>query len=297
MAVFIHALGTFNRVTTNNGFITSNGVGVILGGGLDVPFGKKFAWRVFGADYVWALHNFANYAPPECGAAAASRVQWRKTANRYCDELGRSAGTGSRGGLHGAADRSIGGRTDHGECHGQQFQSEAHCLLQLERQRRHGNRKRYRRQHRYQRRGSGHLHRHGARHRCESQEEQRSELLSDLHDQAAAAEESSDHELFGESVQRRYWRLRKHNLHLHQSGWRSGFRGELDFHRRLSVWKRKYGNPQHCGSLGGFSNRRRDLHRLAWFDRSGVDASHPGEPAGRQEAGNAARAAQRLLHC
>ena len=65
MAVFIHALGTFNRVTTDNGFITSNGIGVILGGGLDIPFGKKFAWRLFGADYVFALHNFANYAPPE----------------------------------------------------------------------------------------------------------------------------------------------------------------------------------------------------------------------------------------
>jgi len=65
MAVFIHALATFNRVTTDNGFITSNGIGLIVGGGLDVPFGKRFSWRVFGADYVWALHNFANYAPPE----------------------------------------------------------------------------------------------------------------------------------------------------------------------------------------------------------------------------------------
>lgn len=65
MAVFIHALATFNRVTTDNGFITSNGIGIIAGGGLDVPFGKRFSWRVFGADYVWALHNFANYAPPE----------------------------------------------------------------------------------------------------------------------------------------------------------------------------------------------------------------------------------------
>ena len=65
LALFIHALGTFNRVTYNNGFITSNGVGVILGGGMDVPFTKMFSWRVFGADYVWALHNFANYAAPE----------------------------------------------------------------------------------------------------------------------------------------------------------------------------------------------------------------------------------------
>jgi outer membrane protein OmpA-like peptidoglycan-associated protein len=64
MAVFIHALGTFNRVTYNNGFTDNNGIGVILGGGLDVPFTKMFSWRVFGADYVWANHNFADDAAP-----------------------------------------------------------------------------------------------------------------------------------------------------------------------------------------------------------------------------------------
>jgi hypothetical protein len=62
---FIHALGAFNRVSYNNGFITHNGIGMVLGGGLDVPFGKRFAWRVFGADYVWAEHNFSGYAAPE----------------------------------------------------------------------------------------------------------------------------------------------------------------------------------------------------------------------------------------
>ena len=65
MAVFIHALATFNRATYNNGFISNNGIGMVLGGGLDVPFTKMFSWRVFGADYVWALHNFASYAAPE----------------------------------------------------------------------------------------------------------------------------------------------------------------------------------------------------------------------------------------
>jgi hypothetical protein len=64
-ALFIHALGAFNRVSYNNGFITHNGIGMVLGGGLDVPFGKMFSWRVFGADYVWAEHNFAGYAAPE----------------------------------------------------------------------------------------------------------------------------------------------------------------------------------------------------------------------------------------
>jgi len=65
LAMFIHALGTFNRATYNNGFITSNGVGVILGGGMDIKFTKMFSWRLFQADFVWANHNFANYAAPE----------------------------------------------------------------------------------------------------------------------------------------------------------------------------------------------------------------------------------------
>ena len=64
-AFFVHAIGTFNRVTYSNGFINNNGIGVILGGGMDIPFGKMFSWRVFGADYVWAQHNFASVAGPQ----------------------------------------------------------------------------------------------------------------------------------------------------------------------------------------------------------------------------------------
>ena len=65
LALFLHALGTLNRVSYESGLQTHNGIGVILGGGMDIPFGKMFAWRVFGADYVWAQHNFANLAAPE----------------------------------------------------------------------------------------------------------------------------------------------------------------------------------------------------------------------------------------
>jgi OmpA family len=59
---FIHALGSFNRVTYNSGFNTHNGVGMILGGGMDLPFTKNFAWRLFQLDYVWAQHDFASFA-------------------------------------------------------------------------------------------------------------------------------------------------------------------------------------------------------------------------------------------
>ena len=64
-AFFLHALATFNRATYDAGVATHNGVGVILGGGMDLKLTKMFSWRVFEADYVWAQHNFAAFADPE----------------------------------------------------------------------------------------------------------------------------------------------------------------------------------------------------------------------------------------
>jgi outer membrane protein OmpA-like peptidoglycan-associated protein len=62
--VFIHALATFNRLSYDSGNATHNGVGAIVGGGMDLPFTKMFTWRLFEADWVWARHNFANLAGP-----------------------------------------------------------------------------------------------------------------------------------------------------------------------------------------------------------------------------------------
>jgi outer membrane protein OmpA-like peptidoglycan-associated protein len=64
-AFFLHALATNNRVTYDAGFATHNGIGVILGGGMDLTLTKMVSWRVFEADYVWAQHNFASLAAPE----------------------------------------------------------------------------------------------------------------------------------------------------------------------------------------------------------------------------------------
>jgi outer membrane protein OmpA-like peptidoglycan-associated protein len=63
--VFIHALLSFNRVGYESGLVNSNGVGAILGGGMDLPFGKMFSWRLFQADYVFARQNYADLAAPE----------------------------------------------------------------------------------------------------------------------------------------------------------------------------------------------------------------------------------------
>jgi hypothetical protein len=63
-AFFLHALGGLNRVAYDSGFglSSTNGIGAILGGGMDLPLTKQLSWRVFQADYVWTRHNYANIA-------------------------------------------------------------------------------------------------------------------------------------------------------------------------------------------------------------------------------------------
>ena len=61
---FVHGLLSYNRLSINNLNAGQNGIGVILGGGMDLPFTRKFAWRVFEADYVFGRHNYASDASP-----------------------------------------------------------------------------------------------------------------------------------------------------------------------------------------------------------------------------------------
>jgi outer membrane protein OmpA-like peptidoglycan-associated protein len=61
---FLHSLVSLNRVTVN-GLSASNGIGAILGGGLDLPIRKGVAFRLFEADYVWGRHNYADFAAAE----------------------------------------------------------------------------------------------------------------------------------------------------------------------------------------------------------------------------------------
>jgi len=58
---FVHALGSYNRLNVS-GLSPSNGVGAILGGGMDMPIHKAWSWRIFEADYVWTRHNYADFA-------------------------------------------------------------------------------------------------------------------------------------------------------------------------------------------------------------------------------------------
>jgi hypothetical protein len=60
---FIHTLLGYNRLTVPQ-VATSNGIGAILGGGMDLSVWRHLSLRVFEADWVWAAHNFANEVGP-----------------------------------------------------------------------------------------------------------------------------------------------------------------------------------------------------------------------------------------
>jgi outer membrane protein OmpA-like peptidoglycan-associated protein len=61
---FMHSLLSLNRVSVG-GVSAGNGVGAILGGGMDLPITKRLAFRLFEADYVWGRHNYADFADQE----------------------------------------------------------------------------------------------------------------------------------------------------------------------------------------------------------------------------------------
>ena len=58
---FLHALLSYNRLGVT-GLGGSDGIGAILGGGMDLKFSRSISWRLFEADYVWARHNYADDA-------------------------------------------------------------------------------------------------------------------------------------------------------------------------------------------------------------------------------------------
>ena len=64
---FIHALIGMNRLGYDFGTVKNLGIGVLLGGGMDLPLTKKISWRMFQVDYTYGHHNFADLAGPTFG--------------------------------------------------------------------------------------------------------------------------------------------------------------------------------------------------------------------------------------
>ncbi|HEX3320572.1 MAG TPA: outer membrane beta-barrel protein [Terriglobales bacterium] len=61
--LFAHTLLGLNRLSTKT-TDSSNGIGAILGGGIDLKLWKPLSIRLIEADYVFARHNFANEVSP-----------------------------------------------------------------------------------------------------------------------------------------------------------------------------------------------------------------------------------------
>jgi outer membrane protein OmpA-like peptidoglycan-associated protein len=59
---FVHTLLSLNQLSAP-GYSTREGIGTILGGGMDLQAGKHLSIRLIEADYQWARHNFAAFAP------------------------------------------------------------------------------------------------------------------------------------------------------------------------------------------------------------------------------------------
>jgi len=75
-AFFAHALLSYNRLAVDR-LNTSNGIGGIIGGGMDLKFTKILSWRVFEADYVPAQHHFPQFAPADIARPALHGVRLR----------------------------------------------------------------------------------------------------------------------------------------------------------------------------------------------------------------------------
>jgi outer membrane protein OmpA-like peptidoglycan-associated protein len=61
---FVHALGSYNRLAVS-GLNSRNGIGAVLGGGMDLSIKKWLSLRLFEADFVWGRQNYADDAGPQ----------------------------------------------------------------------------------------------------------------------------------------------------------------------------------------------------------------------------------------
>lgn len=63
-----HALFGWQRLSPI-GLAPDNGVGIAVGGGLDLRISRRFNWKIIEADYMWAHHNFAPIDRPNLAGA------------------------------------------------------------------------------------------------------------------------------------------------------------------------------------------------------------------------------------
>jgi outer membrane protein OmpA-like peptidoglycan-associated protein len=67
---FAHAMISYNRLSVNGLGDGQNGIGAMIGGGMDLPITKSFAFRLFEADYVWSKHDYPDDAANQFSSLA-----------------------------------------------------------------------------------------------------------------------------------------------------------------------------------------------------------------------------------
>ena len=110
---FAHTLLGYNRLTVPL-VDSSNGIGAILGGGMDLNLWRRLSFRLFEADYVWAHHNFADEVSPAFPDLRRPTLEWGPAAHGIGFQLRLRIAVGSRGELLHRAQRSNGGRARYG---------------------------------------------------------------------------------------------------------------------------------------------------------------------------------------
>jgi outer membrane protein OmpA-like peptidoglycan-associated protein len=70
---FMEAMVGLHRLSVI-GQPSDNGIGIVLGGGFDIPVTKRFGWRLIQADYVWAHHNISPGTQNLTGARLRSGI-------------------------------------------------------------------------------------------------------------------------------------------------------------------------------------------------------------------------------
>jgi len=83
---FVHTLLSWNRFSGPYKLAANNGIGSILGGGMDLNLSRLISLRVFEADYEWARHNYSDLVasqfpnlrrPGLDGTRLASGLVWK----------------------------------------------------------------------------------------------------------------------------------------------------------------------------------------------------------------------------
>jgi outer membrane protein OmpA-like peptidoglycan-associated protein len=75
--VFFHALGGLHRMALLAPFGVDNSIGVIAGGGLDVPVLRHVSLRLAQVDYEWANHSYGVLQPTLNGVRLSAGIVWQ----------------------------------------------------------------------------------------------------------------------------------------------------------------------------------------------------------------------------